>query len=208
MDDAADLGMMITHLIIGRIANKIKSKKHDQWMSDQQLLAMLKSMRSTEFEEYIARLFQSFGYKTELNGGAGDGGIDIKMTKDSRSYIVQCKKFIVRKVTPHDVRDFYGALVGNNIDGKGYFVTTHFFTLEAERFAEGKPIELIDGQKLISLIRKSGLVVNQKPETSQSNTEADVCPKCGAKLVLRRNHKNGDEFYGCSQFPKCRFTKS
>jgi len=28
---------------------------------------------------------------------------------------------------------------------KGYFITTNKFTLEAERFAEDKPIELIDG---------------------------------------------------------------
>ena len=31
-----------------------------------------------------------------------------------------------------------------------------------------------------------------------------VCPRCGGKLILR-NGKNG-EFYGCSNYPRCRFT--
>ena len=37
--------------------------------------------------------------------------------------------------------------------------------------------------------------------------KAVVCPKCGAAMVLRRAGKGanaGNEFYGCSRFPKCR----
>lgn len=35
-----------------------------------------------------------------------------------------------------------------------------------------------------------------------------ICPKCGAELVLRtarRGASAGKQFYGCSNFPKCRF---
>lgn len=35
-----------------------------------------------------------------------------------------------------------------------------------------------------------------------------ICPKCGAKLVLRTAKKGdniGQQFYGCSGFPKCRY---
>ena len=35
----------------------------------------------------------------------------------------------------------------------------------------------------------------------------NVCPKCGADLVLRTSKKSGYQFYGCSQFPKCRGTR-
>ena len=41
----------------------------------------------------------------------------------------------------------------------------------------------------------------------QSNS---ICPKCGKDLILRtigRGPKTGTQFYGCSGFPKCRFTK-
>lgn len=37
------------------------------------------------------------------------------------------------------------------------------------------------------------------------------CPKCGAKLVLRKATKGsnaGRNFYGCSAFPKCRYIEN
>lgn len=37
-----------------------------------------------------------------------------------------------------------------------------------------------------------------------------ICPRCGGKLVLRTAKKGehvGNQFYGCSNFPKCRFTR-
>ncbi len=37
-----------------------------------------------------------------------------------------------------------------------------------------------------------------------SNKE-NICPKCGGKII-KRNGKYG-KFYGCSNFPKCKFTK-
>lgn len=43
------------------------------------------------------------------------------------------------------------------------------------------------------------------PTLEKENTE-NVCPKCGSKLV-KRNGKYG-EFFGCSSFPKCKYTKN
>lgn len=40
----------------------------------------------------------------------------------------------------------------------------------------------------------------------QCNIEVEVCPRCGGELK-KRNGRFG-EFYGCSNFPKCRFTKN
>ena len=33
-----------------------------------------------------------------------------------------------------------------------------------------------------------------------------VCPRCGGELVLRTSKKDGRQFYGCSNFPSCKFT--
>lgn len=44
-------------------------------------------------------------------------------------------------------------------------------------------------------------IIKTKNEIAQN-----ICPRCGGRLVLR-NGKNG-VFYGCSNFPKCRFTKN
>lgn len=34
----------------------------------------------------------------------------------------------------------------------------------------------------------------------------EPCPECGGDLVIRKT-KTGEEFYGCANYPKCRFTK-
>ena len=40
----------------------------------------------------------------------------------------------------------------------------------------------------------------------QEQIQQGICPRCGGTLVLR-NGKNG-QFYGCSNFPNCKFTKN
>jgi len=39
----------------------------------------------------------------------------------------------------------------------------------------------------------------------QRNLKRGICPRCGGQLVLR-NGKYG-EFWGCSNYPKCKFIK-
>ena len=49
---------------------------------------------------------------------------------------------------------------------------------------------------------------NNPPEVSDSNM---VCPRCGSPLVLRTAKKGdnaGNQFYGCSAFPKCRYIQN
>ena len=36
--------------------------------------------------------------------------------------------------------------------------------------------------------------------------ESLICPFCKGELIIRQS-KNGNKFYGCSNFPKCKFTK-
>lgn len=132
-----------------------KFREGEKWRSDQELLAWLKDMKPLEFEKYIADLFSRLGYKARAVGGSHDGGVDVVIEKNNiRSYI-QCKKYITSKVSVRELRDFYGSLADHLAEGKGYFITTNTFTLEAEKFAEDKPIELIDGYKLIRYIKMS-----------------------------------------------------
>ena len=47
-----------------------------------------------------------------------------------------------------------------------------------------------------------------------NETEADntmICPSCGGKLILRTAKKGpneGNQFYGCSNYPNCKFIKN
>ncbi|XOB46393.1 MAG: restriction endonuclease [Candidatus Nealsonbacteria bacterium] len=131
---------------------KAKFKKGKRWRSDRELLHWLRGMNFLEFEQYIADLFLRLGYKTKVTGGPRDGGIDVIAEKDGIKHYIQCKKYITSKVGVGALRDFYGAIADHLADGKGYFITTNKFTLEAKQFAEDKPIELIDSFRLIKYI--------------------------------------------------------
>lgn len=165
---------------------------------EQNTLEQLRKLSPRQFEDYIANLFQHLGFRTEVVGGSYDGGIDIIATRNGEKYYIQCKKFITSQVPVGAVRDFYGAIVDRQVYTKAFFITTNVFTLEAEKFCEDKPIELIDGPKLMEYIRQAGVEV---PESQEEN----LCPKCGGILKLR-NGKFGP-FIGCSNFPKCHYTK-
>lgn len=44
-----------------------------------------------------------------------------------------------------------------------------------------------------------------KTDIAKDEKDKNICPKCGSKLVTRKG-KYGD-FIGCSNYPKCKFTK-
>lgn len=179
-----------------------KFKKGEAWRSDRDLLNWLRGMKPPEFEDYIADLFSHLGYKTRSVGQSHDGGIDVIAEKDGKTSYIQCKKFITSNVPVGAVRDFYGALADHLANGQGYFITTNKFTLEARKFAEDKPIELIDSFKLIRYIRMTKK--DEKPSTIPVSQSPQLCPKCGGKLA-ERTGKFGI-FYGCSNYPKCHYT--
>ncbi len=178
-------------------------KDGESWRSDRDVLRWLRGMSPAEFEGYIADLFLRLGFKTEAVGKSHDGGIDVVIENDGVKSYIQCKKFINSEVRVGDVRDFYGALVDHLASGKGYFITTNKFTLEAEKFAKDKPIELIDGFKLIKYIHLA-----EKDESFNKSKiyNALICPKCGGQLLEK--HGKFGTFYGCSNYPKCDYTSN
>lgn len=179
---------------------RLRFRKGERWRTNRELISWLRSMKPSEFEEYIADLFNRMGFNAQAVGKSHDGGIDVEARKDGVVHYIQCKKFITSQVGVGDVRDFYGAIADKLSKGKGYFITTNKFTLEAEKYAEDKPIELIDGFRLVDYINKFGRSAEQDDDSATPH----VCPKCGGTLV-ERTGKYGP-FYGCSNFPRCKHT--
>ena len=178
----------------------MKKKKFNKWSSERDKLGKLKGLNPNDFENYIANMYSYLGYKTKKVGGSYDGGIDVIAEKNGIKHYIQCKKYITSKVSVGDVRDFAGALMDKLSQGKGIFITTNIFTTKAEKYAEDKPIELIDGDELLRLIK----LANKENEVIK-NKETGICPTCGSKL-LEKNGKYG-KFLGCTNYPNCRFTK-
>jgi len=200
------VAVKLIFISIGKDIDEIKIhrrfKKGEKWRSDRDLLRWIRGMNPSEFEKYIADLFTRLGYDAKAVGQSHDGGIDVVAEKDGTKNYIQCKKFITSKVSVGDVRDFYGALADHLASGKGYFITTNVFTLEASQFAEDKPIELIDGPRLVQYIRMTEK--NTKKSDKEPSINKKPCPQCEGKLVQRKG-KYG-MFYGCSNFPKCTYT--
>ena len=146
------LAFLVVFIVIVVFVKKSKVHKQSQWRTDRELLKWLGELKHWEFENYIGDLFIKLGYKTRVIGGSYDEGIDVIAEKNGIKHYIQCKKYS-NPVRVKEVREFYGALSDKLSNDKAFFITTNFFTEEAERFAADKPIELIDGYKLIKYIR-------------------------------------------------------
>lgn len=71
---------------------------------------------------------------------------------------------------------------------------------------------LREWEATVSDEKRRGHVENLKRRHDASEVEKAVnagemkCPCCGAKMVLRRRRSDHGAFYGCSAYPKCRYT--
>ena len=180
------------------LKRKVKFSSGEKWRSGRDLIKWLQKLSPKEFEQYIAHLFKNLGYSVEITGGSYDGGIDVIATKNGINHYIQCKKYITSQVPVGAVRDFYGAMVDKGAQAKGFFITTNKFTLEAEKFSENIPVELIDGLKLAKYIEIAKMGI----EAPALQTKA--CPVCGSPME-KRSGKFG-EFYGCTRYPICKGT--
>jgi ssDNA-binding Zn-finger/Zn-ribbon topoisomerase 1 len=53
--------------------------------------------------------------------------------------------------------------------------------------------------------------IENAEEHEKTIAEEKICPRCGNKLVLRTAKKGenvGNQFYGCSNFPTCRYIEN
>ena len=106
-----------------------------------------------EFEALVGEFFRKQGYSVVAQGGAGpDGGVDVLLKKGSDRYLVQCKHWRALRVGVQPVRELYGVMAAQRVAG-GFVVTSGSFTEEAEKFAAGREVRLIDGLALQRGIR-------------------------------------------------------
>jgi restriction system protein len=130
--------------------------------------AKLLALPAPGFERFCQRLLRESGFEeVTITGRSGDGGIDglgILQVDPLVSFKVlfQCKRY-TGSVTPSQVRDFRGAMMGRA--DKGIIMTTGSFTSEARKEAvrDGvPPIELVDGEKLVNMLEQ--LELGLKPQ--------------------------------------------
>ncbi len=118
------------------------------------VLDNLMDLSPLAFEQLIAALFQKMGLETELTKASHDGGIDC-IAHDRRpvlggELIIQVKRYR-HTVGVSVVRDLFGAMQDRRAM-KGILVTTSGYGSDSYKFAADKPLQLIDGPTLLSLL--------------------------------------------------------
>ncbi|WP_313951986.1 restriction endonuclease [Accumulibacter sp.] len=123
----------------------------------EELLLQLQALSPESFEQFCADLLKHLGLeRVRVTGGKGDKGIDgegyLPLGPIVTAKIAfQCKRYS-GSVSPSEVQAFQGAIGDAE---KGIFFTTGYFTdsaRDAARRPGCKPIELIDGDRLIELL--------------------------------------------------------
>ena len=208
----ASLGQYILPMLftLGSLVSLIKRTQRKNLHTEvSQGDRLLKDISWQEFELLIGEHFRQNGFKVTETGSGADGGIDLVLKKEGQKYLVQCKHWKAYKVGVKPVRELLGVMASNGASG-GYFVASGEYTADAVRFGKANKIELIDGKALEQILSnriKEPSVKIDKP----SSVDERICPKCGSKMVLRtakKGKKTGEQFWGCSEFPKCRSTVS
>lgn len=119
----------------------------------------LMEMTPGEFETLVTNLFETMGLETKLTQASRDGGVDC-VAYDQRpvlggKVVIQAKRY-KHTVGVSAVRDLFGTM-HNEGANKGILVTTSHYGQAAYDFANGKPIELIDGANLLYLLSEQGV---------------------------------------------------
>jgi len=180
-------------------------------LEGQTSLASLRRLPWKRFEDLLGEAYRRQGYTVEETlGGGADGGVDLILGRDGNVTLVQCKRWNGAPVGVRQVRELYGVLHDRGASAAKLVATTSF-TPDAVAFAKGKPIELVDGDSLLRLIRgvqTSGRIVLPNGEPKHLTP---VCPDCGADMKLRtakRGPNPGQKFWGCPNYPKCHGTRN
>ncbi len=127
---------------------------------------------------------------------------EVKVIKrDEVKFIVTeiCKKEQIELLSQEKINEIYSLL---------YPFTQTDDSLKAKHIAD------IKSKVEPKLTESSQEIVTEKSEskiTYQKEAKEKICPKCGGRLVLKtasRGANAGKEFYGCSNFPKCRYILS
>jgi hypothetical protein len=120
---------------------------------DERLLTAIKGLSPADFEHFCRVLLEEMGYaQVQVQGKTGDEGIDLTMYHSGVLVIAQCKRYQSNVGAPA-VRDFYGTLMHTRAT-HGFFITTSDFTHAAREWAQGKPLDLINGSRLIAAVRR------------------------------------------------------
>jgi restriction system protein len=214
-------GIIALGLLAFAALSALRSWKTRYRLEQQTGIDSIRDLPWKRFEDLLAEAYRRQGFRVgETLGGGADGGVDLVLRRGGEVTIVQCKRWKGKPVPVQTVRELFGVLHDRRAQAAKLVATTSF-TSEAIAFANGKPIELVDADALLSLLREvqtSGRIAHEadrnvdsrRSQTAATSSDPPVCPTCGSQMKprqARRGPNAGGKFWGCPNYPECRGTR-
>jgi restriction system protein len=125
-------------------------------------LSNIAEMDWEDFEHLVRQIFEwefnTEGSEVKITQASRDGGVDaIVFDPDpirGGKIIIQAKRY-TNTVGVSAVRDLYGTIINEGAN-KGILITTSDYGADSYKFAQGKPITLLNGGHLLYLLEKHG----------------------------------------------------
>lgn len=134
-----------------RKAKRVYKRLNDGSFSERQVMSYLRNVNPYVFEELVIYAFSRHGYTFERNRRySGDGGIDGRVFKDGKMYLLQCKRY-GKYINPRHVDAF--SAVCRKEGCEGFFVHTGRTGRGAkhEAIISGN-VSIISGNRLLHLL--------------------------------------------------------
>ena len=139
-------------------------------------LVALRVLPRHRFELLVGEALGRQGYIVEPRGSrAPDGDVDLELWRDGRKSIVVCRHWQARQIGIAQVRELNDIMRFERAD-EAIFLSGGHYTHEVWQYAQGKPLRLIDGDGLLSLLAG----VWDLPRTEAGHMQARIEPRIHA----------------------------
>ena len=161
------------------------------------------------FGDLIEAYYRSQGFRTlrQLEGRSNEA-ISVRITNDrDEQFLIGFFQWSGWRIGVDDVRKMLDAVTANRAAG-GIVLTAGRINPEAHAFARGRPLEFIDGERLVNMLGDRLQEAVNAP--CLEDLDPDTCPYCKSAMVVRTQKRpDGDDetVYGCSSSPRCHYAR-
>ena len=143
-------------LLIAGAFSVYNSRSRRTLLAQQEELDAIRALPWPKFEQLVGHAYSRRGYIVQRpSADGGVGGVDMVAERVGCIYLIQCKRWKDRTMGVDIVREMHEIMTARHANGMTIIITGTF-TQPARAFAKDKPIDLVDGGELLSLLAGGG----------------------------------------------------
>ena len=140
---------------LAAVASGMQQWLRSRLLDQQRGLAAIRALTGPEFVSRVGEAFRRQGYSVAEQGGAApDGGFDLVLEKAGARVLVRCKHWQAQQIGVELVRELHDVMTAEGAS-EGILVTCGEYTGDARRFADGKPMRLVNGEALLEILKSA-----------------------------------------------------